>query len=164
MQRREQGVRVRRRGGHAQMVRRHAAPLGVQAHLASRTLADRSGHSLRGSGRRGGVQNHRWWQKLAGTFRPAQRQRSSLAARRRGHGPSHDSFGSETPRAGTFVAISAAGVFRTDDCGKTWRADQSRAEVPIQSPTRMRSRPLRPPHRACTIRVPAFCSCRSTGT
>ena len=40
-------VRVRRRPRHAPVVRRHAAPLGVQARLASRTLADRSGHGLR---------------------------------------------------------------------------------------------------------------------
>ena len=34
------------------MVRRHAASVGVQARLASRAIADRSGYGLRGSGRR----------------------------------------------------------------------------------------------------------------
>ena len=30
-----------------------------------------------------------------------------------------------------YVAISAAGTFRTDDGGKTWRADQPRLEIQI---------------------------------
>ena len=42
-----QQVRLRRRARHAPVVRRHAAPLGVQARLAPRAVADRSGHGLR---------------------------------------------------------------------------------------------------------------------
>ena len=41
-----QQVRLRRRTRHAPVVRRHAASLGVQASLASRTFADRSRHRL----------------------------------------------------------------------------------------------------------------------
>ena len=69
-----------------------------------------------------------------------------------------------TIRSGIFIAISAAGVFRTDDGGKTWRADE-----PGSSP-RM-SCPIRTPRSAtastasrCTRRGRTCCSCRSTGT
>ena len=42
-----QQVRLRRRARHPPVVRRHAAPVGVQARLAPRAVADRSGHGLR---------------------------------------------------------------------------------------------------------------------
>ena len=60
-----QQVRVRRRPRHASVVRRHAAPLGIQARLASGAVAHRSGHGLRRSGRRRHVPHHRRRQVLA---------------------------------------------------------------------------------------------------
>ena len=61
----EQQIRLRHERRNRQtphdphVVRRHAAPLGVQARLASRTVAHRSGHGLRRGGRRRPVPLHR---------------------------------------------------------------------------------------------------------
>ena len=46
-----------------------------------------------------------------------------------------------------YIAISAAGAFRTDDGGKTLEADQPRPALAIHSRSGCRSRPLRAPHR-----------------
>ena len=66
-----QQVRVRRRPRHAPVVRRHAAPLGVQARLASRAVADRSGHGLRRGRRRRLVPLDRRRADVAGASRTA---------------------------------------------------------------------------------------------
>ena len=102
------------------MVRRHAASVGIQAHLASRTVADRSGHRLRRRGGRGDFQNHGRRQNVEGAFRIAQRQGPPLAARRGRHGL-HTIILDPNNANRIFIAISAAGAFRTDDGGKTWR-------------------------------------------
>ncbi len=54
-----QQVRLRRRPRHAPVVRRHAASVGVQARLAPRAVADRSGHGLRRRRGRGAVPHDR---------------------------------------------------------------------------------------------------------
>ena len=106
---------------HASVVRRYAASLGVQARLAPRALAHRSGDHLRRSRGCRPLPLDRWrrsWHELAGL---------------RGHG----SGPRWQPGAGgmclhtilldphhpdrIFIAISAAGAFRTDDGGKTWK-------------------------------------------
>ena len=75
------------------------ASVGVQARLASRTVADRSRHGLCRRGRRGAFQSTRTaarrWQELPG-LRSAQGQ--SLAARRRRHVPAYDPARSEPIR------------------------------------------------------------------
>ena len=43
-----------------------------------------------------------------------------MAARRRRHVPAHDSARPDEPER-IYIAISAAGAFRTDDAGKTWK-------------------------------------------
>ena len=116
-----QRVRLRRRARHPPVVRRHAASLGVQARLASRAVADRSRHGLRrGRGRRAV---------------PLDRRRADLAgaAGLRGHGSGprwqpgaggmclHTILLDPSNPERMFVAISAAGAFRTDDAGKTWQ-------------------------------------------
>ena len=63
-----------------------------------------------------------------------------------------------------YIAISAAGAFRTDDGGKTWKPINRGLESQVHSRPRRRGRPLRPSHRACTRRGRTRCSCRSTGT
>ncbi len=63
-----------------------------------------------------------------------------------------------------YIAISAAGAFRTDDGGATWTADQPRPALPVHPRPDRRGRPLRAPHRACTRRGRTCSSCRSTGT
>ena len=67
---------------HAPVVRRHAASVGVQARLASRTVADRSGYGLCGRGRRRLVPLDRRRPDVAGTRRTARpRLRAQMAAR-----------------------------------------------------------------------------------
>ena len=63
-----------------------------------------------------------------------------------------------------FIAISAAGAFRTDDGGKTWRPINRGLKSAIHPRPDGRGRPLRSPHRDAPRRVRACCSCRSTGT
>ena len=50
-----------------------------------------------------------------------------------------------------FIAISAAGAFRTDDGGKTWKSDQSRAAIAIHSRSERGGRSLRPSHRDAPV-------------
>ena len=93
---REQQIRLRHHSRnrqaphHAPVVRRHAAPLGIQARLASRTVAHRSGHRLRRGGRRRPVPLHRRRPDVAGTRRTARpRHRAQVAAGRRRDVPAH---------------------------------------------------------------------------
>jgi hypothetical protein len=58
------------------------------------------------------------WQELPGC---AHGKGHRLAARRRRHVPAHDPARPERPAARIFIAISAAGAFRTDDGGETWK-------------------------------------------
>ena len=95
-----QQVRLRRRPGHSPVVRRDAAPVGVQASLASRAVADRSGHRLRRRGRRRAVPLDRRRPDLAGAARTARpRIRIVLAAWRRRAVPAHDRPRSERSSA-----------------------------------------------------------------
>jgi hypothetical protein len=123
--------------GHASVVRRHAASLGVQARLASGAVAHRSRHGLcRGRGRRAVPLDRR---------RPDWKELSGL----RGHGTGphwqpgaggmclHTIILDPSDPARIFIAISAAGAFRTDDGGKTWK--------PINRGLRSNTFPIRPP-------------------
>ena len=160
-----QQVRLRRRARHPPVVRRHAASVGVQAGLASRAVADRSGHRLRRRRGRGAVPLDRRRQELAGAVR---------ACASHGSGPHwqpgaggmclHTIILDPTDPQRMFIAISAAGAFRTDDGGKTWQ--------PInRGPQIRRTSPIRTPRSAtaciasrCTRRGRTCSSCRSTGT
>ncbi len=158
-----QQVRLRWRPRHAPVVRRHAASLGVQARLASRTLADRSGHRLR---RRGGCR--------ACSARPtAGRPGRSCRAARPRLGPRwqpgaggmclHTILLDPSDPQRIFIAISAAGAFRTDDGGQDVAADQPRAAVRIHP--RPDAEVGHCVHRiAMHPRARTCCSCRSTGT
>jgi hypothetical protein len=108
------------RARYTPMVRWHAAPLGVQTCLATATVADRPGNGLCRRGRCRPVPLDGRGTKLAGTARAARRQGPSLAARRGRDVPAHDPVRSKQSQP-IFVAISAAGAFRTDDGGQTWR-------------------------------------------
>ena len=67
------------------------APVGVQARLAPRAVADRSRHRLRRRRGRRPVPLHRWRPDLAGAGRAARpRHGPPLAAGRRRHVPAHD--------------------------------------------------------------------------
>ena len=63
-----------------------------------------------------------------------------------------------------YIAISAAGAFRTDDGGRDLEADQPGAAVAIHSRSERRNRPLRSPHRHASGRARTCSSCKSTGT
>ena len=160
-----QRVRVRRRPRHAPVVRRHAAPLGVQARLASRTVADRSGHRLRRGGRRRPVPLDRRRPDLAGASGPAQPRVGAVVAagRRRACACTRSCSIPGDPER-IFIAISAAGAFRTDDGGKTWRPINRGPEVRSTSPTRMPRSATASTASRCTRRGRTCCSCRSTGT
>ena len=150
--------------GHAPVVRRHAAPLGVQARLAPGAVADRSGHGLRRRGRRRLVPLHRRRTDLAGTLRTARpRHGLPLAARRGRHVPAHHPARSRRPRADLHRHLGRRRLShrrRRQDLA----ADQPGAEV-------RDAFPIRPPRSAtactaspCTRRARTCCSCRSTGT
>ena len=133
-----QQVRLRRRARHAPVVRRHAASVGVQARVASRAVADRSRHGLRRRRRCRAVPHDRRRAELGGAARacaataPARtgsRARAGCACTRSCSIPAN-------PQR-MFIAISAAGAFRTDDGGTTWQADQPAACVRSTFPTRM---------------------------
>ena len=95
-----QRISLRRRPRHAPVVRRHAAPVGVQAGLAPRALALGPRLGLcRSRGRRAVPQPGRRL-KLARATRAAQRQGTPLAAGRRRHGPAHHRARSQPGRGG----------------------------------------------------------------
>ena len=159
-----QQVRLRRRPRHAPVVRRHAAPLGVQARLASRAVADRSGHRLRrGRGRRA-VPLDRRRADVAGARRAARaRLGPALAAGRRRDVPAHDPPRSERPRPDLHRHLGRGRVphrRRRQDL----EADQPRPAVRSTSPTRTPRSATASIASRCTRRGPTCCSCRSTGT
>ena len=159
-----QQVRVRRRPRHAPVVRRHAAPVGVRARLASRTVADRPGHGLRRRRGRRLVPLDRRRADLAGAARPARTQLGVLLAARRGrHVPAHDPARSEPSRADLHRHLGGGCVphrRRRHDVA----ADQSRASNPSRSPTRRPRSATASTASRCTGRGRTCCSCRSTGT
>ena len=94
-----QQVRLRRRPRHSPVVRRHAASVGVQARLASRTVADDPDTVYAGvedAALFRTTDGGQTWQELPG-LRGAKGQ--PLAARRRRHVPAHDPARSEQSRA-----------------------------------------------------------------
>ena len=97
------------------------------------------------------VQNHRRRQDVEGAARTAQREGASLAAGRGRHG-FHTIILDPKNANRIFIAISAAGAFRTDDGGQNLEADQSRAEVAIRTARPGRgSRSLRASHRHAPV-------------
>ncbi len=147
------------------VVRRHAASVGIQARVASGAFADRSGHGVRGRGGRGAV-------PVRPTAARTGRNSPGCAAtvRDRNWQPGaggmclHTIILDPSDPKRMFIAISAAGAFRTDDGGETWKPDQPRAALAIHSRSDCRGRALRSSHRDASGRGRACCSCRSTGT
>ncbi len=137
---------------HAPVVRRHAASLGIQARLASRAVADRSRHGLRRRRGRRALPHDRRRPDLARAAGPSRpRLRPALAARRRRHVPAHDPARSRPTPNRIFIAISAAGAFRTDDGGKTWKPINRGLQVRVHPRPGRRGRPLRAPHRDASV-------------
>ena len=135
------------RAGNASVVRRHAAPVGICARVAPRAVADRSRHGLRRRPGRCAVPLHRRWALVA----------RAAGLREHGSGPSwqpgagglclHTILLDPTNADRIYIAISAAGAFRTDDGGKSWTPINRGLKSAGHSEAGGRGRPLRPPHR-----------------
>ena len=117
-----QPVCLRRRAGHAPVVRRDAPPVGVRPGLAPRALAERPRHGARGRRGRRALSLDRRRSELEGALGTAHSRRR---ARRGSPGAGgmclHTIIVSPTDPNRIFIAISAAGAFRTDDGGATWQ-------------------------------------------
>ena len=98
--------------------------------------------------------------RAAGAARATARDR--IGARGGRHVSAYDPDRSANPQR-MFIAISAAGAFRTTTAARRWRP----INRGLRSNTfriRRRGRPLRPSHRAASARGRIPCSCRNTGT
>ena len=116
-----QRLRLRGRGRRPPLVRRHAAPVGVQADLAPRAVPRRPRHRVRGRrGRRA----------LPAPPTAARSGQELTALRTHPTGPTwqpgaggmclHTIILDPVNKDRIYVAISAAGAFRSDDAGATW--------------------------------------------
>ena len=116
-----QRVRVRQRPGNPSVVRRHAASVGVRACLALRTLADRPGHGVRRCRGRCPLPFDRRRRDVARALGASGSQdRQPVAAPAQAGCACTILIHPDDPQR-IFVAISAAGTFRTDDGGETWQ-------------------------------------------
>ena len=157
-------VRLRRHPRDASVVRRDTASLGVQARLAPGAFADGSGDGVcRRRGRRP-VPVGRRRAGLGGASRSSRRQRQSVGARRRRHGPPHHR--ARPAELGAYVHRHFGS--RRLPYGRLWpdvAPDQQRIEVGAGTPRCGRGgRPLRAPNRDAPVAPRTSCSCRSTGT
>ena len=149
---------------HAPVVRRHAAPVGVQARLAPRAVADRSRHRVRRRRRRRDVPLHRRRQDLARAGRAARHATGPHGQPGAGGMCLHTILLDPDEPERIYIAISAAGAFRTDDGGKTWRPINRGLALRSTSPTPTPRWATASTASRCTRRAPTCCSCRSTGT
>ena len=95
--------------------------MGVQARVAFGAFVNRPRHGLCWCRRCRAFQDNRWWQKLEGVVgTTGTSYRSEVAARCRWYG-GHTIILDKTNPGRIYVAISAAGAFRSDDEGETWK-------------------------------------------
>ena len=160
-----QQVRLRRRARHASVVRRHAASLGVQARLASRTVADRSRHGLRRSRGRGALPLDRRRADLAGAAGTARSRLGPVMAARRGWACACTrSFSIRATPSGCSSPSRPRARSGPTTAAKTWRPINRGLQVRRTFPTRMPRSATASTASRCTRRARACCSCRSTGT
>ena len=147
-----QQVRLRRRAGHASVVRRHAASVGVQARLASRAVAHRSGHrSMRASRTPrcfAQATAGRSWSELPGLR--GHGSGPAVGAGRRRHGPAHDPAGSDSRRTDVHRNFGGRRL-QNRRSRRDVAASQQGAELEHDPEPDRRSRPLRPPHRDAQV-------------
>ena len=98
------------------------------------------------------------------TFGTTQCQRKSLATRRRRNGGSYNPSRRKEQKNRMYIAISAAGAFRTDDDGKTWRPINRGLKSPYTLPD-PDAEVGHCVHRIAMHKfVRTYCLCRSIGT
>ena len=102
------------------------------------------------------------WKELPGIARS--RHRPTVATRARAACACTRLFSIPAIRKRMYIAISAAGAFRTDDGGEDVEADQPWTCVRNTFPTRMRKSATAFTTSPCTPRARTCCSCKSTGT
>ena len=149
---------------HPPVVRRDAAPVGVRARLAPRTLADRSRHGVCRRRGRGAVQVDRRRDDLGRALRAAYtHHRRRPGSPVRGGCASIRSWSTRpTPNASMWPSPQPGCSAATT--GGDLAADQPRPALGGQSPTlRPRSATASTGSRG-TRRAQMCCSCRSTGT
>jgi len=131
--------------------------------MAPGALAHRSRRSLRGCRGRGAVSLHRCRRHLGGTGRPALPwNRFALQPGAGGMGLHTIILDPSNPQR-IYIAISAAGAFRTDDGGKSWKPINKGLVSPFMpNPTAEVGHCVH--HVAIHPRDPTCFSCRSTGT
>ena len=136
---------------HAPVVRRHPASVGVRAGLASRALAERSGHRLRGGRGRRPVPHHRRRPELAGAAGAAHPRLGVPVAAGRGRDvPAHDPAGSEPGRADVRRHLGGGRVPQRRR-GRDVAADEPRPQVGGHPRSHRRGRPLRAPPRDAPV-------------
>ena len=113
-------LQLRRNARHPSMVRWHPASMGIQAGLASRAVTDRSRHGLCGRGGRRAFPHHRRRRKPGRSCPGCGARRVIFGSRAQAGCVCTPFCSTRLIPTGCFVAISAAGAFRTDDGGKTW--------------------------------------------
>ena len=160
-----QQVHVRRRAGHAPVVRWHRASLGVQARVASRAIAEaiptpctRVSRTPRSFVRRDGGQN---WEELSGLRKHGSGPRWQPGA---GGMCLHTIILDPVNPNRMYIAISAAGAFRTDDGGEELAPDQPGAQVAVHPRSDRGGWPLRAQDRDASARARMCFSCRNIGT
>ena len=143
-----QQVRLRRRAGHAPVVRRHAASRGSSS--ASGTSSRRSPIRTRSTP---ASRTRRCSAPPTAAARGtscracASTARARTGSRARAACACTPSCSTRRITSGMFIAISAAGAFRTDDGGETWKPiNRGLRSEGIPEPDGG-SRPLRPSHR-----------------
>ncbi|CAA9545965.1 MAG: GH74, partial [uncultured Thermomicrobiales bacterium] len=140
-----QRVRLRRRAGHAPVVRRLAAPVGVQARVAHRAVAHRPRHRVRGRRGRRALPLHRRRAELVGALgTPPPQHGGGVGARRRRDVPPH-----HPPRP----ARRAADV-RRDLGGRRVPHRRRRHELAPDHPGPHLQLPPRPHGRGGALRAP----------
>ena len=161
-----QQVRLRRRARHAPVVRRHAAPVGVQARLAPRAVADRSRTRSTPASRTRRC-SARPTAARPGTSCPGCARHGSasvVAAGRRRHVPAHDPRSIRRTRSGCSSRSRRPARSAPTTAAQTWRpinrGPALRAASPIPTP---RSATACTASR-CIRRARTCSSCRSTGT
>ena len=147
-----QQVRLRRRARHAPVVRRHAAPLGVQARVAPRAVADRSRHGVRRRRGRRAVPVHRRRAELARAARPARpRLRLAVGAGRRRPVPAHDPARPDEPEAHVHRDLGGRRLPHRRRRRRRWKPINQGLRSAAHSRPGRRGGPLRPPHRDAPV-------------